>query len=186
MYINVIKPTFDLIIGLLLFLITLPFIVVIAILLLFINKGKPFFIQNRPGKNDRIFKIIKFKTMNDGRDLAGNLLPDSERITKVGKFIRKTSLDELPQLLNVLYGQMSLVGPRPERPHFVKIHKALQGLRLAVKPGLTGLAQVNNFYDLHPKHKIKYDFLYIQRRSLLLNIYILLKTIIVVFLKKGW
>jgi len=95
-------------------------------------------------------------------------------------------MDELPQIVNVLCGKMSLVGPRPERPHFVKMHKVLQGLRLAVKPGLTGLAQVNNFYDLHPKHKIKYDYLYIQRRSLGLNLKILLQTIPVVFSKKGW
>ncbi len=111
---------------------------------------------------------------------------DDPRVTKMGKVLRTTRFDELPQLFNVLRGQMSLVGPRPERPHFVKLHGALQGLRLAVKPGLTGLAQIRNFYDLHPKHKIKYDFLYIQRRSLLLNVYILLQTIPVIFSKKGW
>ena len=95
-------------------------------------------------------------------------------------------MDELPQLLNVLCGQMSIVGPRPERLHFVELHKALQGLRLAVKPGLTGLAQVNNFYDLHPKHKIKYDYLYIQKRTFALNIKIMLQTIPVLLSKKGW
>ena len=111
---------------------------------------------------------------------------DDPRITKIGRVQRRTRMDELPQLFNVLRGQMSLIGPRPERPHFVKLHKTLQGLRLAVKPGLTGLAQIRNYYDLHPKHKIRYDFLYIQRRSFLLNIYILLRTIPVVFSKKGW
>ena len=111
---------------------------------------------------------------------------DDPRITRIGRVLRRTRMDELPQLFNVLHGRMSLVGPRPERPHFVKIHKALQGLRLAVKPGLTGLAQIRNFYDLNPKHKIKYDYLYIQRRSLLLNIKIMLQTIPVLFSKKGW
>jgi lipopolysaccharide/colanic/teichoic acid biosynthesis glycosyltransferase len=97
-----------------------------------------------------------------------------------------TRLDELPQLFNVLKGDMSLVGPRPERPHFVKLHKALRELRLTVRPGLTGLAQIRNFYDLKPRHKIKYDYLYIQQRSLLLNLYILAKTLPVIISKKGW
>jgi lipopolysaccharide/colanic/teichoic acid biosynthesis glycosyltransferase len=95
-------------------------------------------------------------------------------------------LDELPQLVNVLKGDMSLVGPRPERPFFVERHKALQGVRLAVKPGITGLAQVRSYYDLKPEHKLRYDYLYIQRRSLILNIYILLQTIPVIFTKRGW
>jgi lipopolysaccharide/colanic/teichoic acid biosynthesis glycosyltransferase len=107
------------------------------------------------------------------------------RVTKVGRLLRRLRLDELPQLFNILCGQMSLVGPRPENLCRVGEHKALQELRLAVKPGLTGLAQVRSFYDLHPKHKIKYDYLYIQRRSLLLNLYILAKTIPVVLLMKG-
>ena len=108
------------------------------------------------------------------------------RVTKVGEFLRATRLDELPQLLNILRGEMSLVGPRPERPHFVKQHKVLQELRLAVKPGLTGLAQIRSFYDLKARHKIRYDYLYIQKRSLLLNLYILVLTIPAVFSRKGW
>jgi lipopolysaccharide/colanic/teichoic acid biosynthesis glycosyltransferase len=111
---------------------------------------------------------------------------NDSRVTKVGKILRETRLDELPQLLNVLRGDMSLVGPRPERLHFVKQHKALHELRLAVKPGLTGLAQIRSFYDLKTRHKMKYDYLYIQRRSLLLNLYILAQTIPVVFSRKGW
>ena len=111
---------------------------------------------------------------------------DDPRITKVGRILRKLRLDELPQLFNILRGEMSLVGPRPENFHRVVKHKALQGTRLAVKPGLTGLAQVRSFYDLHPKHKIKYDYLYIQRRAFWLNIKIILQTIPVVFSKKGW
>jgi lipopolysaccharide/colanic/teichoic acid biosynthesis glycosyltransferase len=110
---------------------------------------------------------------------------DDDRITSVGRILRKTRLDELPQLVNILKGQMSLVGPRPENVSRVNRHKALRGLRLAVKPGLTGLAQIQSYYDLHPRHKIKYDFLYIQRRSFALNLYILAKTIPVVLGRKG-
>lgn len=112
--------------------------------------------------------------------------PDDDRVTPVGRLLRRMHLDELPQLLNTLRGDMSLVGPRPERPFFVERHKALQGVRLAVKPGLTGLAQVRSYYDLKPAHKVKYDYLYIQNRSLLLNISILLQTIPALFAKKGW
>ena len=108
------------------------------------------------------------------------------RVTKFGLFLRRTHLNELPQLLNVISGDMSLVGPRPERPHSVKRHKVLREMRLAVKPGLTGLAQIRSFYDLKPQHKIKYDYLYIQKRSLLLNLYILIRTIPTVFSRKGW
>jgi lipopolysaccharide/colanic/teichoic acid biosynthesis glycosyltransferase len=124
----------------------------------------------------------------DAQKLSG-LAPTKEldpRVTKVGRLLRRLRLDELPQLFNILQGKMSLVGPRPENLYRVGKHKALQGLRLAVKPGLTGLAQVRSFYDLKPDHKIKYDYLYIQKRSLLLNLYILLKTVPVIFCKKGW
>ena len=107
------------------------------------------------------------------------------RVTRVGNFLRRTRIDELPQLINILRGDMSLVGPRPERPHFLKMHKALRGIRLAVKPGLTGLAQVRSHYELNPRHKIKYDYLYIQKKSLLLNLYLLIKTIPVIFSRKG-
>ncbi len=126
--------------------------------------------------------------VSDAEKTVGPVLAsrDDPRVTKVGKVLRRTRLDELPQLFNVLRGDMSLVGPRPERPHFVRLHRALRELRLAVRPGLTGLAQIRNLYDLKPQHKIKYDYLYIQRRSLLLNIYILLKTVPVIFCKKGW
>lgn len=162
---------------------------IISILIKLTSRGAVIYKQQRVGKDGKIFTLYKFRTMvKDAEKKVGPVLAkqDDSRVTKIGKILRTTRFDELPQLFNVLCGQMSIVGPRPERPHFVKLHKALQGLRLAVKPGLTGLAQVRSFYDLHPKHKIKYDFLYIQRRSFLLNIYILLQTIPVVFLKKGW
>ena len=162
---------------------------IISILIKLTSRGTIIYTQERVGKDGKIFTLYKFRTMvKDAEKTVGPVLAkqDDSRVTKVGRVLRTTRLDELPQLFNILRGQMSVVGPRPERPHFVKLHKALQGLRLAVKPGLTGLAQVNNFYDLQPKHKIKYDFLYIQRRSLKLNIKIMLKTIPAVFSKKGW
>ena len=108
------------------------------------------------------------------------------RVTKIGRILRTTRIDEIPQLFNVIRGQMSLVGPRPERPHFVKQHKHLRELRLAVKPGITGLAQIRSYYDLPPEHKVKYDYLYIQRRSLRLNLYILTMTVPIIFSRKGW
>ncbi len=162
---------------------------IISILIKLTSRGTVIYKQQRVGKDGKTFTLYKFRTMvKDAEKKVGPVLAeqDDSRTTKIGKILRTTRFDELPQLFNVLRGQMSIVGPRPERPHFVKLHKTLQGLRLAVKPGLTGLAQIRNFYDLHPKHKIKYDFLYIQRRSFLLNIYILLQTIPVVFSKKGW
>jgi lipopolysaccharide/colanic/teichoic acid biosynthesis glycosyltransferase len=112
-------------------------------------------------------------------------LSDDQRITRIGRFLRRSRLDELPQLVNVLRGQMSLVGPRPENVTRVNMHKALRGLRLAVQPGLTGLAQIRSYYDVNPGHKIKYDYLYIQRKSFMLNLYILYKTIFVVLGRRG-
>ena len=162
---------------------------IISILIKLTSRGTVIYKQERVGKDGKTFTLYKFRTMvKDAEKKVGPVLAkqDDSRVTKIGKILRTTRFDELPQLFNVLCGQMSLVGPRPERAHFVKLHKALQGLRLAVKPGLTGLAQVNNFYDLHPKHKVKYDYLYIQRRSLKLNIKIMLKTIPAMFSKKGW
>ena len=162
---------------------------IISILIKLTSRGTLIYKQERVGKDGKIFTLYKFRTMvKDAERTVGPVLAkqDDSRVTKIGKILRTTRLDELPQLFNILQGKMSIVGPRPERPHFVKLHKALQGLRLAVKPGLTGLAQVKNVYDLHPKHKLKYDYLYIQRRTLALNIKIMLQTIPVVFLKKGW
>jgi len=162
---------------------------IISILIKLTSRGTVIYKQERVGKDGKTFTLYKFRTMvKDAEKKDGPVLAkqNDSRATKIGKILRITRFDELPQLFNVLCGQMSLVGPRPERPHFVKLHKALQGLRLAIKPGLTGLAQVNNFYDLHPKHKVKYDYLYIQRRSLKLNIKIMLKTIPAMFSKKGW
>ncbi len=170
-------------------LICTPVIILIYLLIKISSPGPVFYKQQRVGKDGKVFTLYKFRTMvNDAEKEIGPVLAsrDDPRVTKVGKILRTTRLDELPQLLNVLQGDMSLVGPRPERPHFVKKHKALHELRLAVKPGLTGLAQIRSFYDLKPRHKIKYDYLYIQKRSLLLNLYILTRTLPTIFSRKGW
>ena len=178
----------DIIGSLAILVISLPLTVLAAILIKFTSKGPVIYKQQRVGKDGKIFTLYKFRTMvYDAEKQLGPVwaVEDDPRVTRVGRFLRDTRLDEIPQLLNVTLGQMSLVGPRPERPYFVKRYKTLMEIRLAVKPGLTGLAQIRNAYDLHPAHKIKYDYLYIQRRSLLLNLYILLLTIPVVLSRKG-
>jgi len=174
--------------SLVILFVSIPIIILVSLLTKLIYSGPVLYKQERVGKDGKIFTLYKLRTMiKDAEKTVGPVWAtrDDPRVTKIGKVLRVTRLDELPQLLNVLRGDMSLVGPRPERPHFVKLHKALRELRLAVKPGLTGLAQIRSFYDLHPRHKIRYDYLYIQKRSLLLNLYLLLRTIPVVLLKKG-
>jgi len=168
---------------------TLPFMVVAAAAIKLNSRGPVLYRQQRVGKGGRLFDLYKFRTMVDNAEAhVGPVLAskNDSRVTSVGRILRRTRLDELPQLYNILRGDMSLVGPRPERPFFVQRHKALQGVRLVVKPGLTGLAQVRSFYDLKPAHKVRYDYIYIQNRSFLLNLYILLQTIPVLFAKKGW
>ena len=148
-----------------------------------------FYTQERMGLDGKRFMMLKFRSMRTDAEVDTGPVwatTNDSRRTRLGTTIRRLSIDEFPQLVNVLVGDMSLVGPRPERPYFVKLHKALRELRLAVRPGLTGLAQIRNFYDLKPRHKIKYDYLYIQRRSFGLNIKIILQTVPVLFSKKGW
>ncbi len=176
-YSNFFKPLFDFIIGTIALLILLPFFVFILILLLFINNGKPFFIQLRSGKNGRIFKIIKFKTMNDNRDKYGNLLPDSKRITNFGLFLRKTSLDELPQLINVIKGDMSIVGPRPLLVDYLPLYNEFQNKRHKVKPGITGWAQINGRNAISWDEKFKLDVYYVENISFWLDLNIILKTL---------
>jgi len=180
--------TLDIVASVVFLLVLWPVMFLISLLTKLTSHGPVIYKQRRIGKDGKIFTLYKFRTMiKDAEKIAG-LSPASQndvRVTKIGKLLRTTRLDELPQLLNVLRGEMSLVGPRPENLYRVENHKSLQGLRLAVKPGLTGLAQIRSSYDLHPRHKIKYDYLYIQRRSLLLNLNIILKTIPVILLKKG-
>lgn len=179
----------DIVGALILLIFAAPVMIFIAFLIKVSSAGPVLFKQYRVGKLGKIFKLYKFRTMVDGAEKNTGPVwaaKDDERVTPLGKILRRTRIDELPQLFNVLRGDMSLVGPRPERPYFVRQHRALQGVRLAVKPGITGLAQIRAFYNLRPEHKLKYDYLYIQNKSLLLNLYILLHTIPVVFLKKGW
>lgn len=162
-----------------------PIFILITIGLYFTNQGKPFFFQIRPGKKERLFKIIKFKTMNDKKDSNGNLLSDSERLTKIGSFVRKTSLDEIPQLINVLNGDMSLVGPRPLLPQYLPLYNDFQNRRHEVKPGITGWAQVNGRNAIGWEQKFEYDVWYVDRVSFGLDLQILFKTFLKVIKSDG-
>ncbi len=168
----------------LLFLLS-PIILLLIILLFIANKGNVFFIQERPGKNEKIFSLMKFKTMNDKKDINGNLLPDIERLTKIGAFVRKTSLDELPQLINVLKGDMSLIGPRPLLVEYLPLYNAEQKKRHNVKPGITGWAQVNGRNSLSWENKFNFDIWYINNVSFQLDIKIFLITILKIFKRDG-
>ena len=179
----------DIVLSVLALVLLSPLIGLIVLIIKLTSPGSALYKQVRVTKDGGTFILYKFKTMHDDAEKeTGPVLAveNDPRVTKFGRFLRRTHLNELPQLLNVICGDMSLVGPRPERPHSVKRHKVLREMRLAVKPGLTGLAQIRSFYDLKPRHKIKYDYLYIQKRSLLLNLYILIRTIPAVFSRKGW
>ena len=166
-------------------LILSPIFLIVIILLLFANRGEPFFFQTRPGKNEKLFKIVKFKTMNDKKDASGVLLPDEQRITKVGHFVRQTSLDEIPQLLNVLIGDMSLIGPRPLLVSYLPLYNNQQRKRHLVRPGITGWAQVNGRNAIAWKHKFELDVWYVENRSLQLDIKILWLTILKVVKRDG-
>jgi len=180
-----IKPFCDFIISLVALLILSPLLLIATILLFLANKGNPFFVQNRPGKAGNIFKIVKFKTMTDEKDLNGDLLPDSQRLTAIGKFIRKTSLDEIPQLWNVLIGDMSIIGPRPLLPQYLPIYKPHQYKRHNLKPGITGWAQVNGRNAISWTQKFEYDVWYVQNVSFLLDMEILFKTVQKVLISEG-
>ncbi len=173
MYRSFIKRSLDFGASLLMLILISPIFVLLIIFLAFANGGKPFFIQRRPGKNEKIFNIVKFKTMNDKKDKEGNLLPDVDRITKVGTFVRKTSLDEIPQLLNVLIGDMSLIGPRPLIIEYLPIYNNTQKKRHNVRPGITGWAQVNGRNSITWKKKFEYDVWYVEHCSFLLDLKIL-------------
>jgi len=155
------------------------------VILYFVNGGKVWFRQERPGKDGRIFSVIKFKTMRDDRDAAGNLLPDEERLSGVGKLIRKTSLDELPQLLNVIAGHMSLVGPRPLLKEYLPLYNEVQKRRHEVRPGITGWAQVNGRNTVSWPQKFAYDVWYVDHVSFWLDIKILFLTVMKVFKAEG-
>ncbi|MCU7598174.1 sugar transferase [Riemerella anatipestifer] len=185
MYRDFFKPIMDFTLALVGFLLLSPVFILVTIGLFFANQGKPFFFQKRPGKNERIFSIIKFKTMNDKKDANGNLLSDAERLTAIGKFVRKTSLDEIPQLLNVIKGDMSLVGPRPLLPQYLPLYNEEQKKRHNVRPGITGWAQVNGRNAISWQQKFEYDVWYVRNLSLSLDIKVLFLTVKKVFVSEG-
>lgn len=164
-----------------------PLFIITIILLFFVNKNGwkgVFFTQERPGKNEKIFKALKFKTMTDACDANGNLLPDSDRLTKVGKFIRSTSIDELPQLINILKGDMAFIGPRPLLVQYLSLYNEEQHHRHDVKPGMSGLAQVNGRNNISWTKKFEYDVYYVRHISLIMDLKIFFKTIKKVFLRE--
>jgi lipopolysaccharide/colanic/teichoic acid biosynthesis glycosyltransferase len=177
MYKNFFKRLLDFIMSFLGILILSPIIVLITLLLFFANKGKPFFFQIRPGKGERIFKIIKFKTMNDKRDENGDLLPDKYRLTKIGRIIRKTSIDEIPQLMNVCIGDMSLIGPRPLLLNYLPYYYENERLRHSVRPGITGLAQVNGRNTVGWDERLAFDIEYVKNISFNNDLKILYQTV---------
>ncbi len=186
LYHNIFKRILDITFS---FLATISFSVIIVILCLFLffanKRNSVFFTQPRPGKNGKIFRLVKFKTMTDKRDESGNLLPDEKRLTRLGKFMRSTSLDELPQLWNILKGDMSFIGPRPLLVEYLPLYTQKQARRHEVKPGMTGWAQVNGRNRISWKEKFEYDVWYVDNLSLSLDFKIFIMTILKVFKREG-
>ncbi len=185
LYKNIFKPIFDFILSIIGLIFISPFFLIVWLWLTIANKGAgAFFLQERPGKGEKIIKVIKFRTMNEARDIDNNLLPDAQRLTKVGKFVRSTSLDEIPQLINVLKGDMSLIGPRPLLVKYLPLYNKDQARRHEMRPGITGWAQVNGRNAISWEDKFKLDVWYIDNVSLWLDLKILWLTIIKVLLRK--
>ena len=185
MYRVFVKRVFDFILALTGLLIISPVFIVFFIALAIANEGKPFFLQKRPGKSGKIFTIIKFKTMNDKTDSEGNLLPDAERLTAVGSFVRKTSIDEIPQLINVLIGDMALIGPRPLLVQYLPLYNDHQARRHEVRPGITGWAQINGRNAISWEEKFNLDVWYVDHVSFILDLKIIFLTIKKVFIREG-
>ena len=185
MYKNYLKRILDFLTAIFLLVIVSPIFIVLTIILYILNKGTPFFFQNRPGKYEKKIRIIKFKTMTEEKDEFGNLLPDNQRITKLGSFIRKTSLDEIPQFINVVKGDMSLVGPRPLLFKYIPLYSDKQKRRHEVTPGITGWAQVNGRNAISWTKKFELDVYYVENISFLLDMKILWLTFIKVFKREG-
>ena len=186
MYKHFFKRLIDFVIVLCALLMIWPILVVITIWLHYANKGAgAFFFQERPGMNGKIFKVIKFKTMTDERDSNGELLPDEARITKVGKFVRSTSIDELPQLINVLKGDMALIGPRPLLVKYLPYYTEREKLRHTVRPGISGWAQVNGRNTISWDKKLAYDVEYVENLSIMMDVRVILKTIKNVIVREG-
>lgn len=179
------KRLFDLILALTGFFLLSPIFLITVLLLFTANQGTPFFFQIRPGKNNQLFKIIKFKTMNDKKNRSGELLPDAQRLTTVGTIVRHLSLDEIPQLLNVIKGDMSLVGPRPLLVEYLPLYNKQQARRHEVKPGITGWAQVNGRNSIDWNKKFELDVFYVDHLSFLLDLRIIFLTIKKVFIREG-
>jgi len=185
MYKNFFKRGIDFIIALFGLIATSPLLLTISILLTLQNKGTPFFLQERPGFKQKPFRIIKFKSMTDECDAHGNLLPDNLRLTKLGRFVRKTSIDELPQLINVLKGDMSLIGPRPLLFKYIPLYNQEQKRRHEVRPGITGWAQVNGRNSINWTEKFKYDVEYVNKVNFMFDVKILVMTVLKVVKREG-
>ncbi len=185
MYAIFIKRVIDIVVSLIVLIVLSPIIIITAFVLLYINKGKPFFFQDRPGFKEKKIRIIKFKSMTDDKDEEGKLLPDYKRTTNFGNFIRKASIDELPQLINVLLGDMSLVGPRPLLFKYLPLYSPQQRMRHEAKPGITGWAQVNGRNSISWSAKFELDVYYVKHVSLWLDIKILWLTFLKVITSEG-
>lgn len=185
MYKTFLKRKFDIVVSFLLIILFSPLYILITLILFVTTTRKIFFIQKRPGLNETIFRLVKFKTMNDRRDQSGDLLSDNLRLTQVGRFLRNTSLDELPQLFNVLIGNMSLIGPRPLLVEYLDLYNEKQRKRHLVRPGITGWAQVNGRNAISWNEKFELDIWYIENLSFLIDIKIIFLTFNTIFLKKG-
>ncbi len=185
MYKNVVKPFFDFLAAFIGLLLLSPIFVLATIFLYFANDGKPFFFQLRPGLNGEIFKIIKFKTMNDKKDKDGNLLSDEIRLTKIGNIVRKTSLDEIPQLLNILKGDMSLIGPRPLLPKYLELYNNSEKKRHHVRPGITGLTAVKGRNNISWHDKMNFDIIYANNISFVMDFKIFFMTIQKILMRDG-
>ncbi|MFI5196686.1 MAG: sugar transferase [Chitinophagales bacterium] len=176
-YVSFFKPLIDFVVALIIFSVLSPVFIVVVVLLAIANSDSPFFLQRRPGKDGKIFKVIKFKTMNDRKDRNGVPLPDAERLTPIGGFVRRTSLDELPQMLNVLKGDMSLIGPRPLLEEYLPLYNETQMKRHDVRPGITGWAQVNGRNAISWGQKFDYDIWYVNNISFALDFKIFFLTV---------
>ena len=185
MYKSFFKRIIDFTLALIALLLISPLFLLLVLFLAIANDGKPFFVQKRPGKNGKIFSIIKFKTMNDKKNAAGELLPDADRLTLIGSIVRKTSIDEIPQLINVLKGDMSLIGPRPLLPEYLPLYSKEQFQRHNVRPGITGWAQINGRNMISWEEKFKLDLWYVNNLNFWLDLRIIMLTIKKVVVKEG-
>lgn len=185
LYRHLFKRLLDFVISWVLFFFLLPFFLLITGILTLANSGKPFFFQDRPGKSEKIFRMIKFRTMNEKKDSSGTLLPDNDRLTKIGKFIRSTSLDEIPQLINVIKGDMSLIGPRPLLVKYLERYSPEQRRRHEVRPGITGWAQVNGRNAIAWEDRFQLDLYYVENCSFWLDMKIIFLTLLKVIKREG-